>query len=200
MEKGILSLFLKNNKLKFNQIEKLLQIRSNKLDYHIKKLINKKILEKSGEFYQLSETSEFLIPYLSDKKTLLPVLLVLIGNKRKAFLYKRTKRPYQGFLSLPGGRILLGESISESVKRIMKEKSNVDATLDKINSITLEHLIKNKKTINSFLLIFVTAKTKDKLLLTDIDKNKKLIIKSDYILIKNYSKKVSNINILKSKV
>ena len=97
-----------------------MKARSNKLDYHLKKLITKNILEKDKEFYKLTENSEYIIPYTSDKNSILPVVLILIGDKKKAFLYKRKKRPYQEFLSLPGGRILLGESIKDSVKRIMK--------------------------------------------------------------------------------
>jgi ADP-ribose pyrophosphatase YjhB (NUDIX family) len=198
MEKEILSLFLTNKKLKFNEIEKLLKTRSNKLDYHIKKLLEKKIMEKDGNFYSLAENSEYLIPYTSEKNSLLPVVLILIGNRKKAFLYKRTKRPYQEFLSLPGGRIILGESIEESVKRIMKEKHNLNATLEKINSISIEHLKKNKKTINSFLLILITARIKEKINLIDIEKYKKYVIKSDYDLIKKDSDKSIKMGIINS--
>jgi ADP-ribose pyrophosphatase YjhB (NUDIX family) len=201
MEKEILSLFLINKKLKFNEIEKLLKIRSNKLDYHLKKLINKKVIERNNEFYQLSEDSELLIPYVSDKNALLPVVLICIENsKKEVFLYKRKKRPYQEFLSLPGGRILVGESIEDSVKRIMKTKHNLNATLEKINSVSIEHLKKNNKIINSFLLIFTTANTKDKIEFTDIEKNKKEIIKSDYDLIQKDRNKSIKINTINSKV
>jgi len=199
MEKQILLLFLTNKKLRFNEIEKLLQTRSNKLDYHIKKLINKNILEKNKEFYQLKEDSESLIPYLSNKNALLPVILICIKNEKKEiFLYKRKKRPYQEFLSLPGGRILLGESISESVKRIMKEKHNLNANLEKINSVSIEHLKKKNKIINSFLLIFTTAKVKEKINLINIEKYKRYIIKSDYNLIKKDYNKNIEINMINS--
>jgi len=200
MEKEIVSLFLTNNKLKFNQIEKLLKIRSNKLDYHLKKLINKKIIEKNNNFYKLTETSEYLIPYMSEKNAVLPVILILIGDKQKAFLYKREKRPYKNKLSLPGGRILLGESIKGCVKRIMKEKHNLNANLEKINSILIEHIKKKNKIINSFLLIFTTAKLKEKINLTDIEKNRRNIIKSDYDLIKKDNDKIASINIINSKI
>ena len=198
MEKEILSLFLTNKKLKFNEIEKLLKTRSNKLNYHIKKLISKNIIEKNNNFYSLTDTSEYLIPYLSEKNSLLPVVLILVWNKKKAFLYKRTKRPYQEFLSLPGGRILLGESIKKSVKRIMKEKHNLNATLTKINSISIEHIRKHSKIIHSFLLIFTTAKIKENVDLIDIEKYKKYIIKSDYNLIKKYQNKSIKINTINS--
>ena len=198
MEKEILSLFLTNKRLKFSEIEKLLKTRSNKLNYHIKKLISKNIIEKNNNFYSLTDTSEYLIPYLSEKNSLLPVVLILVWNKKKAFLYKRAKRPYQEFLSLPGGRILLGESIKKSVKRIMKEKHNLNATLTKINSISIEHIRKHNKIIHSFLLIFTTAKIKENVNLIDIEKYKRYIIKSDYNLIKKYQNKSIKINTINS--
>lgn len=199
MERKILDLFLFNNKLKFNEIEKSLKIRSNKLVYHLKKLIVKGILEKQGDNYSLSETSEYLIPYLSSKKAVLPVILIHIGNDKKCFLHKRMKRPYKGKLSLPGGRMLIGEEIKDSVKRIMDEKHNIPATLKDVHSVSLEHVKKNGKVIHSFLLIFVSAKVGDKINLVDLKKNKSKIIPSDYKLLKEGLKsriKIGKINSL----
>lgn len=200
MEKKILELFLTKNKLKFSEIERTLKIRSNKLNYHLKKLIRKKIIKKEKEFYKLSETSEYLIPYISEKNSPLPVILILIGNKQKAFLYKREKRPYKNFLSLPGGRIILGENINQSVKRIMKEKHNINAVLTKINSISLEQVVLRKKITHSFLLIFATARAKEKIKLTNVKSNKARIIPSDYKLLKEDSEKEYVLKILKSKI
>lgn len=200
MEKNILRLFLTRNRLKFNEIEKSLKTRSNKLDYHLKKLISKGIIEKNKDYYSLTESSEYLIPYLSEKNSVLPVMLILVGNNKKAFLYNREKRPYKNYLSLPGGRILLGESMESAVKRIMNEKHGINASLSKINSVSLEHIFKRNKIIHSFLLIFVNAKTKDKIILTDVNKNKNKIIKSDYNLIKSDYLKTTNINTIKSKL
>ena len=199
MEEKILKLFLKNHSLKFNEIEKLLKTRSNKLNYHLKKLVSKNILEKQNSIYKLSKTSEYLIPYLSDKKAVLPVILIQIGNSKNCFLYKREKRPYKNKLSLPGGRMILGEDIKNSVKRIMKEKYNIDAKLKKINSISIEHIKSNKKTIHTFLLILITAITKDKIKLTNISRNKLKIIPSDYKLIKNDSDKSTTVKKIISK-
>lgn len=198
MEKSITKLFLTKNKLRFSEIEKALKTRSNKLNYHLKKLIQKNILKKDGEFYFLS--TESIIPYLSDKNAILPVVLIKIGDNKKCFLYERKKRPYENKLSLPGGRILVGEEISQAVKRIMKEKYNVDARLENINSISLEHVQKNREIIHSFLLIFVSATTKDKINLTKIDENKKRIIQSDCQLIKKNSNKEYELKTIKSKI
>ena len=190
MEQKILRLFIFNENLKFNEIEKLTSIRSNKIAYHIKQLIKKQVLVKQGEFYKLSETAEYLIPYLSDKKSPLVVLLIRIGDRRNCLLFKRDKRPFKGKLSLPGGRLLVNETIQDAVKRIMSEKYNVNAELSLINSVNLEFVKKKKKSIHSFLLILVEAKTKDKVRFSNIEKNKKDIILSDYKMIKSRQSKI----------
>ena len=200
MENEIIKLFLRENKLKFNEIEKLLKTRSNKLDYHLKKLVAKKIVNKEKGFYFLSESFEYLIPYLSDKESVLPVVLILIGNDKNAFLYKREKRPYKGLLSLPGGRLLLGEEVRDCVKRIMKEKHKINARLGKVNSVSLEHVKKNGKIVHSFILIFVNAKTKDDLNLIGVSRNKSKIIPSDYKLIKEDFDREVNLKTIFSKV
>lgn len=205
MEQKIFSAFLYNKELKFNEIEKLTKERSNKIAYHLDKLLKKGILTKNNDRYKLSQTAEEMIPYISEKKSVLPVILISITKNKKIFLIKRKKRPFKNKLSLPGGRLLLGEKISEAVKRIMKEKFQINAELKKINSISLEH-VKNpnsEKTIHSFLLIFVDAKPKNNgLEYLDIEKPeiKKKIISSDYKLIKNDSNKKIDIKQVISRI
>jgi len=184
METKILDLFLYKNRMKFNEIEKGVNERSNKVSYHVGKLVKKGVLVKVGEFYELSEAAESLIPYLSSKRAVLPVVLVCVGDKHKCFLIKRAKRPYKGKLSLPGGRLLVGEDVGDAVERIMKDKFNIKVKLSKVNSISVEHVKKNGKTVHSFLLIFVSGECSGGIELTSVGKNRKDIIESDYKLIK----------------
>jgi ADP-ribose pyrophosphatase YjhB (NUDIX family) len=199
MENKILDLFLFKKRLKFSDIEKSLNERSNKIAYHLKNLLKKKVLCLEEKTYFLSESSEYLIPYLSDKKSTLLAVIIHIGNSKECYLIKRIKRPYFGKLALPGGRILLGESLSQSVSRIMKEKFNINAKITTIHSVSLEHVRKKNKKLHSFMLIFVSAKTKEKLNLTPIDKVKKEIIRSDYNLLKNDLKLITKIKTINSK-
>ena len=197
MEKKILSTFLYNHKLKFNEIEKQTGIRSNKLTYHLNKLIKKRILIKEKNYYKLSETAESLIPYLTEKNAILPVILISLRDKEKIFLYKREKRPYKDKLGLPGGRIIVGETILKATKRIMLEKCYIKCKFKKVNSISLEQVKKDKKIIHSFLLILITAETKDKINYMDPKKYKNKIISSDYKLIKsNLRKEIKILNII----
>lgn len=185
MKQKIISQFLYNYRLKFNEIEKLSKIRSNKLSYHIKKLKEKGILVKEKDFYKLSETAENLIPYLHNKQTVLTVVLIILEKNGKVFLHSRKKRPFKEKLSLPGGRLLSKETISDCVARIIKDKHNINSKLKKVNSISLEHVKKKNEKIHSFMLILVTATTKDKIEYLEVEKNKSKIISSDYKLIKN---------------
>jgi ADP-ribose pyrophosphatase YjhB (NUDIX family) len=199
MENQILNLFLYNHNLKFNEIEKEIKVRSNKLAYHLRNLVKKKIISKENEKYNLSNDYEHLIPYISNKDSVLPVILIAIKNKENIFLIERNKRPFKGKLSLPGGRVLLGENIKEAMTRIMKEKFSIKCKMQKINSVSMEHVIKNKKIIHSFLLILVTAKTKDKIKYCDIKNSKSKIISSDLNLIKRDIKKKMEIKNIKTK-
>lgn len=197
MEEKILQHFLYNEKLKFNEIEKVSKLRSNKLSYYIKRLLEEGVITKEQEFYKLSDKSEVLIPYITEKKSILPVVLIAIKESDKIFLHKREKRPYKDKLGLPAGRILLGETISDATKRIMKEKFNIKAKFQKVNSVSVENISKNKQVVHSFLLILVTATTKDKINFVNLKKNKKNMIASDYKLIKedlNSEIKIRNIN------
>lgn len=197
MEQKILQTFLQNKKLKFNQIEKLIKERSNKLSYHINKLKDKGILTKNEDVYELSSSAESMIPYISQKQSIIPVILVAIKNNENIFLHQRNKRPFKDLLSLPGGRIIKGENISQATKRIMKEKFKINCNFKKVNSVSIEQVQKNKEIVHSFLLILVTATTKDKINYSNLKNNQNKIIKSDYKLIKNdlnFEIKIKNIN------
>ena len=198
MENKILGLFTKVNKLRFKDIEKGIKERSNKIAYHLKLLTKKGILKKDNSFYSLSDEAEYLIPYISDKKSSLPVILIQIGDKNKIFLYKRKKRPYLNLYGLPGGRLIIGESINEAAKRIMGTKFNINIVPKEIKSISLEHVKKNKKIIHSFILILVTAKAKEAIELLNINQIKNQIIHSDYKLIAESPRKY-NLKTISSK-
>jgi len=197
METKILEQFLYSHKLKFSEIEKGLKVRSNKLNYHLQKLIGKGVLVKSGDKYSLSESSEYIIPYLSSKKHVLTVLLVHVGDSDEAFLIERIKRPYKGKLSLPGGRLVMGESIEEGAVRILK-KFGVKGKFEKINSVSLEHLKKGMMVVASYLLIYVSASADCGLV--NLKKNKMKIIESDYMLMTKNSKMRVTIENINSKI
>src|SRR3989344_2410791 len=184
MENSILKSFLYDKHLKFSEIEKKLSSRSNKISYHLTNMVKEGKLIKENELYSLSENNQKLIPYLTDKNSVLAILLIAIEKDNKFFLIKRNKRPFKNDKwCMPGGRLIVGETISQATKRIMLEKHNLKC--------------KYKKVIHSFMLIFVSAVTKDKLDYKKIDKLKNKMVESDhYLLTKdiNLEIKISNLH------
>jgi ADP-ribose pyrophosphatase YjhB (NUDIX family) len=192
----VLKLFQYAEKLKFSDIEKALKVRSNKLSYHLNNLTKKGVLIKEGDYYLLSESSEMIIPYLTGNQSPLPVILILLGNNKKALLYKRKKRPYKDLFSLPGGRILLGETLEVASKRIMKNKFNLNVEFKKVNSVSFEQVKKSEKIMHAFVLFFVTVTTKDKVELLEVANMKTKTISSDYKLIIEDSNKKINVPVI----
>lgn len=199
----IFKLFLENNRLKFNEIEKYLKIRSNMVSYHLTSMVNDGILVKKGDYYRLTEHAERYIPIFSDifgsvaDVGPLPVVLVAVMNRKqdKILLVRRNKRPYKDYLSMIGGKILLHEDFREASIRKVKEKTGLDPEFISLNDILHERVEGSGIVKHSFILLFTKVVVKDsrfketnagELKWFSVDKlDKDLIIPSDYHLIKH---------------
>ena len=62
---NIFELFIKKHKLKFSEIEREIKIRSNNLNYHLKKMINENLLEKKEDYYYLTIEAEKIMPFFA---------------------------------------------------------------------------------------------------------------------------------------
>jgi ADP-ribose pyrophosphatase YjhB (NUDIX family) len=157
----IFKLFLESNKLKFNEIEKSLKIRSNMVSYHLTSMVKEGLLVKKGEYYLLTEHAEKYIPLFSDILGMdigpLPIVLVAIVSKnhRNMLLIKRNKRPYKDYWSMIGGKLLLHEDIQEAAVRLVKEKTDLDAEFVSLNNVMHERVEGSGIVKHSFMLIFV---------------------------------------------
>jgi len=203
----IFKLFTKNRKLKFSQIEKKLQIRSNLLVYHLDQMKKQGLIEKHEDTYQLTKTAEEMLPFyahLTRKETgVLPVVLTAILNKNQVCLIKRNKRPYSGHWGFVGGKIRMGESIEQTALREAREETSLDLEFDSVKAVIHEHARENQKPKHSFLLILVqlNAKNKDfriteegELKWFDLnDLPRENAIHSDIWMAKNYLNKKINI-------
>lgn len=75
------------------------------------------------------------IPYKEFKKiySKVPRLCVdiIIKNKNGILLTKRDIEPYKGKWHIPGGTILMGESLKATAQRCAREELGVEVTIDK---------------------------------------------------------------------
>ncbi len=194
----IFKLFAENTKLKFNEIEKALKIRSNMVSYHLEKMQEEGLLEKKDDYYYLTKKAERYLPIIphiiGQELSPLPVMLVAIVNKDKILLIKRNKRPYQNYWCLVGGKMRMEESFEQAAKRIMQEETGLDAKYNGMASVLYERVEGEDIIKHSFIHFFAKMRAKDTDLkmpdkklkwikINDVDKER--IIPSDVWLIKN---------------
>jgi ADP-ribose pyrophosphatase YjhB (NUDIX family) len=180
----IFELFLDNYKLKFSDIEKKLQTRSNKLAYHLEQMQKDGLLQKQGTLYSLTREGEKRIPHFEKGKAPLPVILVAPVRRGKVLLVQRTKRPYKDYWGLPGGRMLADETVQGACERKLREHG-VEGSYESLNAIAHE-LVKDEDLKHNFILFFTKAKVKS----PDgkwfsLNKLPEKIIPSDLWLLKN---------------
>ena len=195
----IFKLFLENTKLKFNEIEKALKIRSNMVSYHLEKIQKEGLLKKEDDFYFLTKKAERYLPIIKhvigEELSPVPVMLVALVNKNKILLIKRNKRPYKDYWSAIGGKMRMEESFKEAGKRVIKEKTGIDADFENICNVLYERVEGEGIIKHSFMHFFTKMKTKTTEFkmseygelkwfnIKDLDNEK--IIPSDLWLIKN---------------
>jgi ADP-ribose pyrophosphatase YjhB (NUDIX family) len=207
----IFELFSKNFSLKFNEIERLSGIRSNKLSYHLKKLMDIGLLTKNGDSYILTskgETAAERISHFTGKEVgHMVVVIVALKNDDKLLLVKREKRPFKEYWGMIGGKTKFDESIPDAVKREVEEEVGIKINPNsvKVRSVMLERTKTNQGISHGNILILTEAKPSNKnnpisnsqnikwFKMKDLEKNK--IILSDLWMIKNFIKKHKEIEI-----
>ena len=195
----IFGLFAKKETLKFNEIEKALGMRSNMVSYHLDQLRKEGVVEKKLFHYRLSKSAEKLLPSISQlsgrRMSPLPIILTAVVKKNRVLLLRRSARPYQGYWGLPGGKVLLEESLEESSQRIMKEKAGIETDFKGLCAIMHERVHDSGSIKHGFMLFLARADVRSGALqdseygelqwfdISELEKEK--VIPSDYWLIRN---------------
>jgi 8-oxo-dGTP diphosphatase len=208
-QEKIFETFIKKHRQKFSDIEKTTDIQSNKLSYHLSKMVEQDLLIKEGDFYSLSKKAEKLIPFFAHMTgkeigNLCVVLCAIIKDK-KILLMKRKKRPYQGYWGLIGGKLQLSDSISGAALREVKEETDIDCQFTELNSVLHERVKENDEFKHAFVLFLCTLTPKgDHKKEFDTEEglvkwfdlnslNKDELIPSDHYMIKNLLNNKTNI-------
>ncbi len=194
----IFKMFLDTRRLKFNEIEKRLGIRSNMVSYHLTSMVKDNFLEKKGDYYHLTKDAEKYIPIFSQlygqELGPLPVILVAVMHAKNILLIKRNKRPYKDYWSMIGGKISMHENYREASLRKVFERTRLGAEFVSLNNILHEHVEESGTVKHSFILIFTKVNSKrlkfrqtaaGELKWFSIDKLPEKIIPSDIWLIKH---------------
>ncbi len=52
--------------------------------------------------------------------------IAIFNKKGEVLLIKRNKPPFKGYMSIPGGKVELGETLKDAIKREVKEECGID--------------------------------------------------------------------------
>ncbi len=154
----LLKIFLYKRSASFTDLADSLRVPSNKLSYHLNKLVQREVLEKIGNRYTLTESSRLFLPYfdslLNRSKYPLVVVKVDVVMKGKHLLVFRKKEPFLGFWEVPATKLRLGESVDEAVRRVLgkvHEKARMSAPI-----AVREKILSQSEVIYDYFLYFVT--------------------------------------------
>lgn len=107
-------------------------VEGNLFSYHLKQLMREKLVEKTDEKYQFTQTGLLFINRYSldlGKIRLQPKTLnaVIAFKNDKILVHQRKVEPFSGLITLINGKLHFGETLLDSARRELKEKTNAEA-------------------------------------------------------------------------
>jgi len=221
IDKAIILKLMFRDELSFSELWDK-KIRSNKFNYHLKKLISQGYIEKIGTKYFLTSKAKELIAYfnlgdLEIQKQPLAIIGIVLISKGKILLQKLTKEPFKDCYALVCGKLEFGEGIEKAAKRIAFEKTGYIIREPKLKAIVSLKTFENKelKYHHHFYIVVpasFSGNLKDSLdrenkwikikelkryyHFPDIDRELKLI-KSSKLVFKEYNRQIKNKKILR---
>ena len=156
--RDIFSKFLYSSSLKYSELWNKKICSSSHFDYYFKKILEEDLLIKQEEHYTLSNKgqsyiSELDIKEITSKKRPL-ICSFLLGKKEKneLLIQQRSKQPFKGYLSVPGGKVEYGETTKECALREFKEETGLTCIANlKIIAETITYDIDSKEIIHHMI-------------------------------------------------
>ena len=110
---------------------------------------------------------------------------LIVETKEGIVFTKRKIKPYKGKWHLPGGSVLLNESLKQAVKRVAKEELNLNVELVRRLGV-IEYFYGKKEKKHSISIVFLVKINSGKIKLDEQASEFKISRKSPPNLIKNH--------------
>lgn len=123
----------------FAELQKNTSLTSDHFTFHIKKLMDSGYIEKSDDYYTLTQAGKEYANRLDTDKNIIerqPKLSVLMiverenDGKKEYLMQQRLKQPFYGYWGRFGGKVAWGESFEMTAKRELKEESGLDGDFE----------------------------------------------------------------------
>jgi len=162
IQKSILKL-LNERSYNYSELYKVLDLRSNLFDYHLRALLKQNLVLKSNKKYKLSSIGQSISPYLDIGKQPIVAVLLAIVKEGKVALVKRNKHAYRGHWAIPGGKVRFGESAEEAVKRTCQKEMGLEPKYMEYVATIQEIVSENGADKHHFIFLLYKVKTKGEL-------------------------------------
>jgi 8-oxo-dGTP diphosphatase len=124
----------------FSELQKATKLSSDHVNFHIKKLIDERYIEKNEKHYRLTNKGKEYANRMDtdeneiEKQPKVSVTITLERRNEKGereFLFQqRKKNPYFDFWGRMGGKVRWGESIIQAADRELKEETGLEAKFE----------------------------------------------------------------------
>lgn len=137
--------------MSFSELLRYTSLRDHgQLNYHISLMLKEGLIEKSKTKYTKTLLGERMGVYLNQfqSKEMYPIPLVCAivkNNKGEILILRRAKSPQLGKWGFPGGKIRLGEKITEAAERKVSEETGLKVKAERIAGFFPSIVYQNKK-------------------------------------------------------
>jgi 8-oxo-dGTP pyrophosphatase MutT (NUDIX family) len=127
--------------------------------YHLKKLIEEGLIEKTGIYYHLTYKGMFFTEkYRWTDKEFAPQprvhVLVAIKTEDKFVMIKRARQSYLGYIDFPGGKAELNENTKQSAKRWLAEHTGYNSKIRLCAIVQVRNIYKGNILDNKLFTIY----------------------------------------------
>jgi 8-oxo-dGTP diphosphatase len=126
--------------------------------------------------------------------SIIPIAVCSVIRNGKILFIRRDKFPFEGLLSLPGGKIEYGEALEETALRELKEETGIRSRFVRHLATIPEHVVENGEVIAHFMIQLCELEHLEELPakefepvwvgLEEIDSRREEITPSDFNMIK----------------
>lgn len=161
IQKKILTNLLQKSAGKYSEL-KPDEIENDLYNYHLQFLVKKGLIDKSQNYYKLSDFGKKYIHEIEpldilgdvDKIRLSAVIILTKEENGKLFFLnqKRLHEPFFGDSGLIGGAVKTGESVTNAANRILKSNAGLTGKFELLGTIRKIRLINKNEIFNDMLL------------------------------------------------